>query len=101
MRRRADAGGLVDVLEGDGNAVQRPLPLAALQRRIGAAGGAPRRLGLDEDEAAEAAVLRGDAREAILDESRGGEAAGGEGAARRGSGERRGGGVKAHGRAGR
>src|SRR5258705_8724755 len=44
MRRGADAGGLVDVLQRERNAVERAARAPRLARAIGGAGGAPCRL---------------------------------------------------------
>ena len=87
MAGRADAGGVVDVLQRIGDAVERPAVAARLQFRIGAAGIFQRAILGDQDEGVQRAVARGDACQRVARQRLGGDGAGAQQAAHLGDGE--------------
>ena len=66
MRRRRHALGVVDVLEADRDAVQRPAGTAAHDRGLGGARRSERAVAVEMEEGVQGAVELGDAVEAGL-----------------------------------
>jgi hypothetical protein len=66
MAGRADAAGIVNVLECVGNAVKRPAIDVGLQFRVGAARVSQRAIPRQQNEGMEAGIARGDSGQGIV-----------------------------------
>ena len=67
-RRRSDAGGVVEVLDGDRNSVQRAAPSAGADLAVGFPSRGARLITEHRDEGVQPQIVRVDSREARVDD---------------------------------